>query len=50
MKYLCLIYNEEKNLDAMLPDALDAVAGECVDFDEALKKNGQLIGANAFNP
>ncbi|MBN2887693.1 MAG: YciI family protein, partial [Chromatiaceae bacterium] len=43
MKYLCLIYCEEKQLEAMPREALDAVAGECLAYGEALRKNGQLI-------
>lgn len=43
MKYLCLIYNEERKLEAMPRDELEAVAGECRAYDETLKRNGQLI-------
>ena len=50
MKYLCLIYNEEKDVYAMPPDALDAVAGECVAFDETLKQNGQFIACERLQP
>jgi len=50
MKYLCLIYNEEKSVYAMPPEALDAVAGECVGFDEALKQNGHFIACERLQP
>jgi hypothetical protein len=43
MKYLCLIYYDEKTLDAMPRGEVEAVAGECRVYDEALKENGQLI-------
>ena len=29
MKYLCLIYNEEKKLDLMARDELEVLVGEC---------------------
>jgi len=43
MKYLCLIYNEEKKLHLMARDELEVLAGECRSFGDTLKKNGQLI-------
>jgi hypothetical protein len=50
MKYLCLVYNEEKNVYAMPPEALEAVAGECTAYDEALKQNGQFIACERLQP
>lgn len=50
MKYLCLIYNEERNVLALPDETLEAIAGECVVYDEALKKNGQLIAAERLQP
>ena len=50
MKYLCLIYNEEKNVYAMPRDELEAVAGECTDYDETLKRNGQFIASERLQP
>jgi hypothetical protein len=41
MKYLCLVYAEEKLLDGM-PDA------DCLDFSENLKANGHSIAAEAL--
>ena len=43
MKYLCLIYNEERKLDLMARDELEVLVGECRGYHETLKKNGQLI-------
>jgi YCII-related domain len=42
MKYLCLVYSEERKLDSM-PDS------ECLAYDEALRKSGQCI-ASALQP
>ncbi len=41
MKYLCLVYLDEKRLDE-LPDE------DCVDFDTAIRKSGQCIASEAL--
>ena len=41
MKYLCLVYLDEKRLDE-LPDE------ECVDFDTAVRKSGHCIASEAL--
>jgi hypothetical protein len=41
MKYVCLVYMEEKDLHAV-PDS------ECMGCVEALRQNGQLIAAEAL--
>lgn len=43
MKYLCLIYMEEKQLEAMPQGEVEAIARECRAYDEALKQSGHLI-------
>jgi hypothetical protein len=41
MKYLCLVYLDEKRLDE-LPDE------ECVAYDTAIRKSGQCVGSEAL--
>jgi hypothetical protein len=41
MKYLCLVYMEEKTLDAV-PDS------DCMAFGEGLRKSGRYIAAEAL--
>ena len=41
MKYLCLVYLDEKRLDE-LPDE------DCVDFDTAVRKSGHCIASEAL--
>ena len=41
MKYLCLVYLDEKRLDE-LPDE------DCVDFDTAIRKSGQCVASEAL--
>ncbi|MGQ0657888.1 MAG: YciI family protein [Chromatiales bacterium] len=43
MKYLCLVYSEEKKLDTM-PDS------ECLAYDELLRKSGHCIASEALQP
>jgi hypothetical protein len=50
MKYLCLIYVEEKSLDAVLQSELDAVIGECRSYDESLTQSGQLLASERLQP
>ncbi len=50
MKYLCLIYNEEKRLETIPPQAVEAIAAECVDFDAALAKDGKFVACDRLQP
>jgi hypothetical protein len=43
MKYLCLVYSEEKKLENFPDD-------ECVAYDEALRKNGHCLASEALQP
>lgn len=43
MKYLCLVYSEEKKLDTV-PDH------ECLAYDAALRENGHCLASEALQP
>src|SRR5687767_7488388 len=43
MKYLCLVYLDEKRLNE-LPDE------DCVDFDTSIRKSGHCIASEALQP
>ena len=43
MKYLCLVYAEEKKLEGMADD-------ECVAYDEELRSRGQCLASEALQP
>ncbi|MEP6658091.1 MAG: YciI family protein [Betaproteobacteria bacterium] len=43
MKYLCLVYSEEKKLDAV-PDK------DCLAYDAALRESGQCVASEALQP
>ncbi len=50
MKYLCLVYYEEKVLDAMPKSEFDPFTDEHFALDEELRKSGRSIVAEALQP
>jgi hypothetical protein len=50
MKYLCLIYDEEKNLAAMSKSEMDALMGEYFAFTKEIQQSGQYLGGNDLQP
>ena len=49
MKYLCLIYDDEKVLGKMPKPEMDAFMGEYFGFTESAKKSGHYLGGKAIN-
>lgn len=43
MKYLCLVYSEEKKLQTMTDD-------ECMEYDAAMRRSGQCLASEALQP
>jgi hypothetical protein len=50
MKYLCLIYDEEKKVAAMSKSESDGFMGEYFAFTDAIQKSGHYIGGEALQP
>lgn len=50
MKYICLIYFDEKKLEAMSKSELDAFMEECLACDVQLKRSGHSITCEALDP
>lgn len=50
MKYLCLVYSEEKALAAMPKSEFESFSAEHVVVDEDLKKSGHSVVAEALQP
>ena len=48
MRYLCLIYYDEKRLDALSKSELDALVGEALAYDEVLRKSGHYLVSDAL--
>ena len=50
MKYLCLIYDEEKRLQAMTKSEMDGLMQEYFAFTKAIQTSGNLLGGNDLQP
>jgi hypothetical protein len=50
IKYLCLIYDEEKKRDAMSKSESEAIMGEYFAFTEGIQKSGHFLGGEALQP
>jgi hypothetical protein len=50
MKYLCLIYDEEKTYAGMTKAEGDAFMGEYFAFTDGIKKSGHYLGGEALKP
>jgi hypothetical protein len=50
MRYLCLIYDEEKQLNTMAKAEADQFMGEYFAFTEGIKQSGHYIGGEALQP
>jgi hypothetical protein len=50
MKYLCLIYDDEKTFETMPKAESDAMMVEYFAFTEGIKGSGHYLGGNALQP
>jgi hypothetical protein len=50
MKYLCLIYDEERKLDAMSKSEADAFMGEYFAFTNQVRESGHYVAGEALQP
>lgn len=50
MKYLCLIYDQEKQLGAMAKPEMDAFMAEYFAFTDGIRKAGQYQAGEALQP
>ena len=50
MKYLCLIYDDEKTLGGMSEAEMNALMGEFFAFTDSIKKSGHYLGGEALKP
>src|SRR5215216_1730123 len=50
MKYLCLIYDEEKKLGGMPKSESEAFMAEYFAFTEGIRKSGHYMGGEALRP
>jgi len=50
MKYLCLIYDEERKLAAMASDEMDAFMGEYMTFSAEIAASGHMVAGEELQP
>ncbi|OLC05279.1 MAG: dehydrogenase [Gemmatimonadetes bacterium 13_1_40CM_69_22] len=50
MKYLCLIYLDEKKMDAIPAGEMNALNAQHLDFNDGLRTSGHVIEAEALEP
>ena len=50
MKYLCLIYNDEREMGTMPRPDGEKMMAEYADFTESIKKSGHYKGGDALQP
>jgi hypothetical protein len=50
MKYLCLVYIEERRLDALSESEMGALNREALAYDEELRKSGHYVTSGALEP
>ena len=48
MKYLCMVFNEEKMLDAMPPAEFQALVDAHLAYDDVLRESGHYLVSNAL--
>jgi hypothetical protein len=50
MRYLCLIYENEKAFETLPPAESEAIMGEYFQFTDDIRKNGKYVAAEALHP
>jgi hypothetical protein len=50
MKYLCLIYENEREWERKSPAEAEALMGEYFSFTEDIQKNGKYVAGEALQP
>ena len=50
MRYLCLVYQEEKQLGSLSQRELDQLVEESLAVDEELKRSGHSLASDALQP
>jgi hypothetical protein len=50
MRYLCLIYENEKAWETLPPAESEAIMGEYFQFTDEIRKNGKYVAGEALHP
>ena len=50
MKYACLVYYQETDIEQMAPGQWEALNAECIECGEELRASGHMVGGEALHP
>jgi hypothetical protein len=50
MRYLCLIYNDERLVEALSLQEFRTMGSECLAYEEELRKRGELAATESLQP
>ena len=50
MKYVCLVFSDERSLNVLPLQEMDYLRAACLAFDQELRASGQLLAAGALAP
>lgn len=50
MMYVCLIYTDDQQLQALPAESFAAIESACVEYEDELRANGQLLAVEALQP
>jgi hypothetical protein len=50
LRYLCLVYLEERTLNALSRQELDVLMAEALEYNDALRRSGHYVASNALQP
>jgi hypothetical protein len=50
MKYLCMVIVDEKQLQALPENEMQALVDESLDYDDTLRRGGHFVAAQALEP
>src|SRR5215471_19172896 len=50
LRYLCLVYLEERAVSALSRQELDSLRAEAQDYNDALRRSGHYVASNALQP
>ena len=50
MRYLCLVYLDERTLNGLPKRDLDALVSEALDYNDTLRRSGHYVASNALQP
>ena len=48
VRYLCLVYLDERSLNTLSREDLDALVSEALDYNDALRRSGHYVVSNAL--